>query len=57
MAIMAVAWVTASIVVTVLLARVFSWLRGPRPIEMDDELASTDTPQVSITEATSDSSV
>ena len=56
MAIMAVAWVAASIVVTILLARVFSWLHGPRPIEMDDEeVASIETLQMSITKATSDS--
>jgi hypothetical protein len=55
MAIMAVAWVAASIVVTILLARVFSWLRGPRPIEMHDEVASMDTLQMSITKPTSDS--
>ena len=55
MAIIAVAWVTVSIVVAILLARVFSWLRGSRPIEMDDEVASTDTLEMSITKATSDS--
>jgi hypothetical protein len=55
MAIMAVAWVAVSILVTILLARVFSWLRGPRPIEMGDEVASIETLQMSITKATSDS--
>ena len=52
MAIAVAAWVAVSIVVTILLARVFSLLRGAPPIEMDEEMADVSTVTATITRET-----
>ena len=52
MAIVAIAWVAGSILATILLARVFSWLRGAPPIEMDEEMADVSTVTATITRET-----